>query len=462
MKRPLQCALVALVLASTLHAQDIGAQNAGAQDIGALAAEANAALSSGDLPAAVGPLSALAEMQPGNSSIRFQLGRALMAAERFEDAAAAFEGVAGPVRPTALYNAACSFARAGHAAEAVARLESSVDAGFADVDLMRTDSDLASLRETETFRSLVGTLEEELGAPFVLDPDAPRTWFDWWIGEWTPTTGLPASFAQTTEWGLNGTAICARTEVSQTLLNWQPQLGVWRMNWSSAFGDHDRLEGGLEGDKLVMHQDEIRLQPGQIGRLTYANIRENAFQMLWETSADEGQSWSMVTQALFRRTAPKAAPTPEVADARLAPYAFRVGSWHTQVKQRVPGNTIQGRGSLEVAASDDGSGLVEQQWIQLDNYTSWSVDCTRTCTGEGRFDLALEASTGLSMTGHAQLVDDTLVETVQGTSPAGPWTDTHRYEQIDADHWRLTVSRVYENGPSIDEWTVLEAWRKRG
>ena len=287
------------------------------------------------------------------------------------------------------------------------------------------------------FARLADDLEAELGPRFELDPEAPRTWFDWWIGEWTPATGLPPSFAQTTEWTLNGTALAARTSVSRTLLNWQPQLGCWRMNWSSAFGDHDRLEGGLEGDRLVLIQDELRLQPGKIGRLTYSNLRENAFQMLWEVSSDGGETWTLATRAQYRRTAPKASPTtelPATADARLEPLAFRLGDWHTELAQRIGGNLVQGRGSLEVALAEDGRGFVEDQWGHLDDFTSWSTHGRRTLAPDGSFAIRLETPGGATSTGSARLDDGVLVETVSGSGPQGAWTDTQRYERLDADH----------------------------
>jgi hypothetical protein len=54
-----------------------------------------------------------------------------------------------------LYNAACAAALAGERAEALTWLERAVDAGFANAQHLKTDEDLASLREDPAFARLV-------------------------------------------------------------------------------------------------------------------------------------------------------------------------------------------------------------------------------------------------------------------------------------------------------------------
>lgn len=450
-------ALLALTLALPAIAQDATPAELGAA--------ANAALQRGDLEAALEPLEALAELQPASPAVQFQLGRALLAAERYDDAVVAFESVTGPTRPTALYNAACGHSLAGRLDAAVERLRDARDAGFADLGQVETDADLDPLRERDDFAAIVDDLEAELGPPVEFDADAPRTWLDWFIGEWAPVSGLPPSYAQSVEWDLDGTAVAVRTGVSRTIAIWQPEQQIWRLVWASAFGDHDRLEGGLEEDRLVFLQDEIRGQPDQIGRLTYFDARANSYRMLWEVSGDEGATWTPVTRALYRRTAEHEPPPSTLkgpANKVLSRWAFRFGSWHTAIDQWTPGGRIAGRGSLTVALADDGVALVEEQCGYMDSFQTWKATSTRRWIEGADYEILISSGGALVARGTVEFEQRMPVETITGTDARGPYTDTQRYERMDEDHWRVIVDRTWEDGTRVERFTVVDAWRRRG
>jgi len=60
-----------------------------------------------------------------------------------------------PDNPVVYYNLACSLALLGRKKEAVKALETALRRGFTDFDLMRTDEDLASLRNEPSFQALM-------------------------------------------------------------------------------------------------------------------------------------------------------------------------------------------------------------------------------------------------------------------------------------------------------------------
>lgn len=62
-----------------------------------------------------------------------------------------------------LYNATCVYGVLGRADEAVAMLERAIKVGYANLDWVKRDPDLAVLREREDFKRLVGLID--LGAP---------------------------------------------------------------------------------------------------------------------------------------------------------------------------------------------------------------------------------------------------------------------------------------------------------
>jgi TolB-like protein len=62
----------------------------------------------------------------------------------------------------ALYNLTCLYLKLSEPSRALATLRKSIDAGFTDIKLFRTDPDLALLRETPEFDVLIGELEEKI------------------------------------------------------------------------------------------------------------------------------------------------------------------------------------------------------------------------------------------------------------------------------------------------------------
>lgn len=64
----------------------------------------------------------------------------------------------------ALYNLTCLYLKLTDTSRALATLRRSIEAGFTDIKLFRTDPDLALLRESPEFEVLMGELEEKIAA----------------------------------------------------------------------------------------------------------------------------------------------------------------------------------------------------------------------------------------------------------------------------------------------------------
>ncbi len=75
----------------------------------------------------------------------------------YEKAGRAYENAAkfGYNRPTAYYNAGCSWALAKQTAPAVTALENAFEEGFDDLDMYQTDEDLNSIRDDARFKKLM-------------------------------------------------------------------------------------------------------------------------------------------------------------------------------------------------------------------------------------------------------------------------------------------------------------------
>ncbi len=101
--------------------------------------------------------SAYAEKNPKIGRAWFNLGYASLAADRPDEAAAAFQKALdlGYRKPTTMYNLACSYARLDQKDAAFDWLFKALDAGFDENWTLRTDDDLDNLRGDSRYRKAV-------------------------------------------------------------------------------------------------------------------------------------------------------------------------------------------------------------------------------------------------------------------------------------------------------------------
>jgi hypothetical protein len=115
-----------------------------------------------------------------------QLGYAAAGLSRYAEGAAAF-GRAATLTPNPIsaYNAAAMHARLTHTDSAFAWLTQAVKTGFSNGQLLREDSDLASVRNDPRFAPI---LYAATHAPAPCDTAATSRQLDFWVGEWNVTT----------------------------------------------------------------------------------------------------------------------------------------------------------------------------------------------------------------------------------------------------------------------------------
>ena len=94
---------------------------------------------------------------PESVEVLADLARVLMRLGRHEEGLEVHERLVRliPRNPIVLYNLACSQAMCERSKEALDSLRSAIHLGYDDVEFMRRDEDLVSLRETPAFEALV-------------------------------------------------------------------------------------------------------------------------------------------------------------------------------------------------------------------------------------------------------------------------------------------------------------------
>jgi len=120
-------------------------------------AQAQAMIQRGELAAAIELLRGRTEAAPEDGLAWYLLGRALHGLGEFDEAVGTYERACEfpGLEASAAYDAGCALARLGEADLALEWLGRATEAGFVDFGRMRTDEDLASVRDDARFRALL-------------------------------------------------------------------------------------------------------------------------------------------------------------------------------------------------------------------------------------------------------------------------------------------------------------------
>jgi len=275
--------------------------------------EADGPFRAGDWVKAAPAYAIVAKAEPQNGRAHFRLGVAYLNLKDYASAAATLQETQklkfAPVLGN--YNLACALARLGRVDEAFAALNTGVQAGFGNLQQLQNDEDLASLRSDARFAALV-TQIQRAAKPCEFDDNYKA--FDFWVGEWSvlpagvSPNAPPASLPQSRiEKILNGCVI---------LENWMPPTGVggksfntynanikkWEQFWVDGTGSAIHFVGEAR-DGNMYYTSETPGPNGQktLGRMTYFNQGPDRLRQVWETSTDDGKTWTVAFDGLYMR-----------------------------------------------------------------------------------------------------------------------------------------------------------------
>ena len=228
---------------------------------------------------------------------------------RYADGARAFGQAADITRgPAANYNAGAMHARLGHTDSAFAWLGRAAASGFSDERLLRTDEDLASLRGSARFDSLVYRATH---APTPCAGVAERRRLDFWTGGWDVTTagGSPAG---TSSVQIVSGGWCAPGELDQHARRegTQPHdVQPRRRPVGVRHGDRPgRQPDRVSREHVARRQHRAASELRRVGE--HARDRAAAYllpvdsatvRQLGERSTDGGRTWSTTYDFLYHR-----------------------------------------------------------------------------------------------------------------------------------------------------------------
>jgi hypothetical protein len=140
-------------------------------------------------------------------------------------------------------------------------------------------------------------------------PAGPEHDFDFWVGEWDVVGPLGRTLGSSSIVALFGTGALAEHwrgvggVEGRSLNSYDAERGVWHQTWVDSGGGVLMLDGGLVDGSMVLlgraRDEETGAQLSQ--RITWAPEPDGVRQH-WETSADEGATWSTVFDGHYRRT----------------------------------------------------------------------------------------------------------------------------------------------------------------
>lgn len=131
--------------------------------------------------------------------------------------------------------------------------------------------------------------------------------FDFWVGNWNVTVG--DNQAGTNDVTLEESRCVihehwtgSRGGTGQSFNFYDRGAGKWHQFWVDNAGNYLHLTGTYADGRLVL----TGTAPGADGRpadqrLTFFKNADGSVRQLWETSADQGKSWQVAFDGLYRR-----------------------------------------------------------------------------------------------------------------------------------------------------------------
>ncbi len=155
-----------------------------------------------------------------------------------------------------------------------------------------------------------------LAAPLAAQQTAPpdcsapeHRQFDFWIGDWN-VTGPQGQVAGTNriEATMSGCALIehwtSANGVGGVSLNFYDRLErKWFQSWIDERGGPLHLAGGLADGNMVMQADPVTRPNGQtvISRVTWSKFDDGRVRQLWESSSDDGKTWTVAFDGTYAR-----------------------------------------------------------------------------------------------------------------------------------------------------------------
>ncbi|MBV9959676.1 MAG: tetratricopeptide repeat protein [Acidobacteria bacterium] len=250
---------------------------------------------------------AISKLEPQNAGAWTRWGTALLSTGKYERAAEVLKHAVelNPQQFIAMYNLAGAYARLNEKAKAYEWLDKAVQAGFSNPQLMTTDEDLASLRGEARFKELVSKATAN-ARPCSVEPLNRQ--FDFWVGEWNvlSTQGNQQIGTSSVQLILGDCVVFENWTggggLSGKSFNfYNTQKGKWQQTWVDDKGGSIELLGEYKDGKMLYTGEQTLQNVKTLHRLTFFNLPDKRVRQFWETSTDDGKTWTVAFDGTYVR-----------------------------------------------------------------------------------------------------------------------------------------------------------------
>ncbi|MEQ9467484.1 MAG: tetratricopeptide repeat protein [Ekhidna sp.] len=203
------------------------------------------------------------------------------------------------------FNVAKIYALQGDAGMMYQTLESAAANGLFAYARLQSDTEFAPYQDEKRFKEVLSKVE--LNAyPCLSDPDCRH--FDFWIGEWDVYVGPRKVGDNSITMAQGGCAIhenyiTAGNYSGQSINFYSPVDKKWHQHWVGSGGDvYNYVETKREEGMLQFVSDFMTPQGTvTLSRLTFTLNEDGTVRQLFESSSDEGKTWTPAFDGLYKR-----------------------------------------------------------------------------------------------------------------------------------------------------------------
>ena len=138
-------------------------------------------------------------------------------------------------------------------------------------------------------------------------PAEVRHQFDFWVGDWNVTVGGKPAGENRIERILDGCALLenwtgAGGMSGKSLNFYDPLREQWHQTWVDDRGGSLGLDGAFAGGSMVLSgTKQDKAGKTTLNRITWTALPSGQVRQVWETSSDEGKSWTVAFDGLYTR-----------------------------------------------------------------------------------------------------------------------------------------------------------------
>ena len=238
----------------------------------------------------------IAKREPKNARAQFRLGVALHRLGKYQQALDAYENAEQNGVPPAIvgYNVAASYAALDDREKAFEWLTTAVKDEFSQVDKLKSDADLASLRDDPRFAELVHQADVNARPCELL---AEYQQFDFWVGAWDVMSAGQTAGENRIDKLVQGCMLVenwtsAGGGTGKSINYFDPGKRKWIQVWMDSGGGLIQVEGELV-DGSMDFRGTHTYRDGRVEqyRMKFTPLEDGNVRQFIEQSKDDGETW---------------------------------------------------------------------------------------------------------------------------------------------------------------------------